>query len=147
MKKKWLKTGIAVSLLLGILSLAISASAEDNGYWTMKTDESGNPVMIYTYTKPVDWVITEDADYGQCDAQPTQPISAVEEADAHMAANSPAAAQTVDTAKTKTNPSSHPLLFTAVGISASMMAALIFMKYKKHKFSQKVCISDHPYRR
>ena len=62
MKKKWLKTGVVVSLLLGILSLAFSAAAEENGYWTMKTDESGNPVMIYTCTKPVDWVITEDAD-------------------------------------------------------------------------------------
>lgn len=147
MKKKWLKTGVVVSLLLGILSLAFSAAAEENGYWTMKTDESGNPVMIYTYTKPVDWVITEDADSGQCDEQPTQPISAVEKADAHMAANSPAAAQTVNTSKTKTNPASHPLLFTTAGIFACMMTALILIKYKKHKFSQKVCISDHPYRK
>lgn len=149
MKKKWVKRGFAVSLLLGILSIAFFASAEENGYWTMKTDESGNSVMIYTYTKPVDWVVAEDEGYGQCGtqpaqtdqtaqaAQPTQAIAAVQEADVHMAADAPAV-QTVGTVRTKADAAVRPLAVSAVGAAGGIAAGFLFIKHRQRRILQEV---------
>lgn len=133
MKKKWIKTSIAVSLLLSILSLAFSASAEDNGYWTMKTDDSGMPVMIYTYTKPVEWVVDENASYGQCDTQETQPISAVEQADVHMSADSSAVIQATPKTTKKVTSYTATILIPAACLFVFIASAMLVAKRRKLK--------------
>ena len=50
MKKNWIKLTTAALGTAVLLGLPLTASAETSGYWTMKTDEEGRQVMIYTYT-------------------------------------------------------------------------------------------------
>lgn len=46
---------------------AFSASAEENGYWTMQHDGNGLPIMVYTYTEKVDFIVS---DTGNIDPAP-----------------------------------------------------------------------------
>lgn len=89
---------LAMVLLLASMA-AVTASAEENGYWTETVDEAGNVVMIYTYTEPVEYrVITDEGVY--CDLNEyTTPVAAVGTAQARMAAEPQSAeAQTVSAA-------------------------------------------------
>lgn len=50
MKRNWIK-GIAAAFGAAVLlCFPLTAAAETSGYWTMKTDEEGRQVMVYTYT-------------------------------------------------------------------------------------------------
>ena len=72
MKKNWLKICLPAFVLMGMMSLTVSASmeaaasAEENGYWITKVDDAGETVRIFVYTEPVKWEIREDADLGRC---------------------------------------------------------------------------------
>ena len=94
--KKFLLT---LMLLTAGCATAFSVSAEDNGYWTMREDSTGLPVMVYTYTEPVDITENEgepmdDADY----AAPEEPAAEMVQAPVYLAgadaAPAPAAEQT-----------------------------------------------------
>ena len=94
MKKKMIKIGLTALLLLTMLATAVTASAEDNGYWTTKTDASGNTVMIYTYTQPVEWTINEQSGYGQCGNVNPGVVSKSSQDNSVLSANAAADAQT-----------------------------------------------------
>ena len=79
MKKNWLKICLPAFVLMGMMSLTVSASmeaavsaegnpssAQENGYWVTKVDDAGETVRIFVYTEPVKWEIREDADLGRC---------------------------------------------------------------------------------
>lgn len=132
MNKKVTKIGLAVSLLFGVLSLTFSAAAEENGYWTMKTDESGTPVMIYTYTEPVNWVVNENAGYGKDDSQSGQPIAEVGQADVHYASNTPAAISGNKAAPVKKEPvNPFTVLLSAAGLFALSTLVVNSIKHRK----------------
>ena len=73
--KKFLLT---LMLLTAGCATAFSVSAEDNGYWTMREDSTGLPVMVYTYTEPVEFVISNT---GNNDPAPAEPVQAEEDDD------------------------------------------------------------------
>ena len=75
---------------------AVTASAEENGYWTQKPDESGNLVWIFTYTEPVEIEILPDAESG-CLQEDAVPISGTASADTRLAAPAEVAAPVVET--------------------------------------------------
>ena len=58
-KKKMGRIGV-VTLLLVLLTafMGVMASAEEGGYWTEQLDEEGRVVRIFTYTEPVEFVIS-----------------------------------------------------------------------------------------
>lgn len=63
-------------LLTAGCATAFSVSAEDNGYWTMREDSTGLPVRVYTYTEPVEFVISNT---GNNDPAPAEPVQAEED--------------------------------------------------------------------
>lgn len=94
MKKKMLMMLAGLFLIAGVA--AVTASAEENGYWTQKPDESGNLVWIFTYTEPVEIEILPDAESG-CLLEDAVPISGTASADTRLAAPAEVAAPVVET--------------------------------------------------
>lgn len=94
MKKKMLMMLAGLFLIAGVA--AVTASAEENGYWTQKPDESGNLVWIFTYTEPVEIEILPDVESG-CLLEDAVPISGTASADTRLAAPAEVAAPVVET--------------------------------------------------
>lgn len=70
--KKWMKKALLSAFTLTFLcGAALTASAEENGYWAMQRDWEGIPVMVYTYTDGVDFTVE--------DRIPLETVSAPEE--------------------------------------------------------------------
>ena len=84
MKKRMLMMLAGLFLFAGMA--AVTASAEENGYWTQKPDESGNLVWIFTYTGPVEIEILPDADSGCLLREDAVPVSGTATAGTHLAA-------------------------------------------------------------
>lgn len=59
---------LTLTMLTLCCAAAFSASAEENGYWTMQHDETGLPIMVYTYTEKVEFIVS---DTGNIDPAPT----------------------------------------------------------------------------
>ena len=121
--KKNLRKVPKISLLLAVMLLlasltAVTALAEENGYWTTAIDGEGREVMVFTYTEPVK--VEEYTPAGFTDAEP---IAAVDNAQQHMAAGF-AADQTAPAPD-----SNEPLLSLAVG----GMFLLVLMGFALYK--------------
>lgn len=56
-KRKW---GVLTAALLMAFAWAVTASAEENGYWTETVDSEGRQIRIFTYTEPVVPTFEED---------------------------------------------------------------------------------------
>ena len=119
--KKFLLT---LMLLTAGCATAFSVSAEDNGYWTMREDSTGLPVMVYTYTEPVEFVISNT---GNNDPAPAEPVQA-EEDDAVRLAGSPLAIP-AESAAENTENAGTPLLVLTVG-GTLFLAGLAYALYR-----------------
>ena len=91
MKKKRVYSLIPAMVILGLMSLTVAVSAEENGYWTSRVDEQGNTAQIFVYTEPVEWEYSDDASLGHCDLQAAdadsaaEPIAVTDKADRRLA--------------------------------------------------------------
>ena len=140
-QKKWFSVGPPAMILLGMMSLTVAASAEENGYWTTRVDGQGNIVQIFVYTEPVEWEIVDDPSLGRCGMDSAPPaaepetVAAVEMAELHLAAPAeeagavPAAGIAQADSEAGVPSSEQPLyLIAAVGLVA--LAGLGYALYK-----------------
>ena len=120
-------------LLTAGCSTAFSVSAEDNGYWTMREDSTGLPVMVYTYTEPVEFVISNTGNNDPAPAEPVQAeeddavLSTSEEAPVRLA-GSPLAIP-AESAAENTENAGTPLLVLTVG-GTLFLAGLAYALYR-----------------
>ena len=128
--KKFLLT---LMLLTAGCATAFSVSAEDNGYWTMREDSTGLPVMVYTYTEPVEFVISNTGTNDPAPAEPVQAeeddavLSTSEEAPVRLA-GSPLAIP-AESAAENTENTGTPLLVLTVG-GTLFLAGLAYALYR-----------------
>ena len=82
MKKTIKRAVLLLTLLLATACLAaVPALAEENGYWTEQPDSEGRPVLVYTYTQPVEITVLDGADEQTCGLYETaEPIAVIEQA-------------------------------------------------------------------
>lgn len=86
--KKFLLTLTTLTLCC---AAAFSASAEENGYWTMQHDGNGLPIMVYTYTEKVDFIVSDTGNTdpapaaGKSQTEPDAVLSSSGELPARMA--------------------------------------------------------------
>lgn len=120
-------------LLTAGCATAFSVSAEDNGYWTMREDSTGLPVMVYTYTEPVEFVISNTGNNDPAPAEPVQAeeddavLSTSEEAPVRLA-GSPLAIP-AESAAENTENAGTPLLVLTVG-GTLFLAGLAYALYR-----------------
>ena len=113
--------------LFVLLTGAVTASDESNGYWITQLDSDGYPVMIWVYTEDPVIVVDEESGYGQCwmDAEETQPLGFSEERAVYLAGGTPAAQQAQEDSCIT------PVLFSA--FLTAVAIGLVFWGYSLYK--------------